>query len=213
MREQHWGYRILRTIVLALSSLLFRVRVQGRRNVPPRGPYVIAPSHRSAVDIVFAAYVTKRRIRFMAKKEWWEHKLAARLFEALGTFPVDRDGADRQALKAALGALADGEPVAIFPEGTRRSGPVLGELAEGVAYVALKAGVPIVPVGIGGGEEILPSGVTRPRLHRGAVVVGAPIVVDQVAGTVKRSQMGEVTKELRDRLQAAFDAAQVLAGN
>lgn len=204
-------YKVVRLVILVPCALLFRIRIRGRANVPSTGPYVLAPSHRSVMDIFFLPYVTSRRIRFMGKKEWWEKPLFAKAFTALGGFPVDRGTTDRAALKAALGALADGEPVAIYPEGTRRSGPVLGELAEGVAYVALKAGVPIVPVGLGGTEAILPSGVSFPRFVRATVVIGEPIHVEKATGAVRRSQMSELTKELRDRLQPVFDEAEALA--
>jgi 1-acyl-sn-glycerol-3-phosphate acyltransferase len=101
--------------------------------------------------------------------------------------------------------------VVIFPEGTRREGPVLGPLASGTAYVALKAGVPVVPVGIGGSERAFTRRRGIPWFSRVTVVVGDPIPVTPVEGTLKRSAIGALDDELRRRLQACFDEARALA--
>ncbi|MEY4251507.1 MAG: hypothetical protein RL691_388, partial [Actinomycetota bacterium] len=71
------------------------------------------------------------------------------MLSALGAFPVTRGSADREALKRCIAVLEAGEPLVLFPEGTRQSGPIVQPLFDGAAYVAVKAGVPIIPVGIG----------------------------------------------------------------
>ncbi len=144
--------------------------------MPPTGAYIIAPTHRSNLDTPFTAFVTKRRIRFMAKQEMFQHPLGAKFFTALGGVPVERGSPNaRAALKATRAALETGEPVAMFPEGTRRHGREVSDLFDGTAYLAVKLGVPIVPVGIGGSEEILASGKKIPKFRRVAVVIGEPI--------------------------------------
>lgn len=206
-------YRFVRFVVYVLSRLLFRVEFFGRENVPPAGPYIVAPSHRSLLDIPFAAFVTPRRVRFMAKKELFEKPFGRRVFTALGGIPVDRFATDRAALRASQVALEAGEPLAVFPEGTRHRGPVLGDLFDGAAYLALKLGVPIVPVGVGGSEQILAKGRRLPRLRRVAVVVGTPIVPPPLeTSTVRRSAILAVSEELRAELQACFDEARGRAG-
>jgi 1-acyl-sn-glycerol-3-phosphate acyltransferase len=89
---------------------------------------------------------------------------------------------------------------------------VLGDLYDGAAYVALKLGVPIVPVGIGGSEQILATQKVLPRLHRVRVVVGEPLRPAAVSGTVKRAQVKALTADLRERLQQSFDEARDQAG-
>jgi 1-acyl-sn-glycerol-3-phosphate acyltransferase len=148
----------------------------------------------------------------MAKESLFKSRFGATLFGALGAIRVERGTTDRGALRASQAALEAGEPLAIFPEGTRREGPVLGELFDGAAYVALKLGVPIVPVGIGGSEQILATQRVLPRLHRVRVVVGEPLRPAAAAGTVKRSEVRALTSELRGRLQQSFDEARTLAG-
>jgi 1-acyl-sn-glycerol-3-phosphate acyltransferase len=206
-------YRVARTIVLGLCKVVFRVRVAGRENVPVSGAYIVAPTHRSNLDTPFAAFITTRRIRFMAKKELFNQPQFAKLFIALGGVPVERGSPNaRAALKATQAALEAGEPVAVFPEGTRRNGREVTDLFDGTAYLAVKLGVPIVPVGIGGSEEILASGKKLPRLRRVAVVVGTPILPPPDATTRKRSDLAAITAELQVELQRLFDEAMDLAG-
>jgi 1-acyl-sn-glycerol-3-phosphate acyltransferase len=157
-------YRVVRAVILTPFKAVFLVRVRGREKVPHTGAFVVAPSHRSLMDIFFTGYITRRRIRFMAKQELFEKPFLAWLFTVLGGFAVERGSADRAALRAAQEALEDGEPVAIFPEGTRRHGRDIVGLFDGGAYLATRLGVPIVPVGIG--AEQIPAGGTLPRPHR-----------------------------------------------
>jgi 1-acyl-sn-glycerol-3-phosphate acyltransferase len=204
-------YRIGRVILTGGCRLLFGVRVTGKENVPPTGVYIVAPSHRSLFDIPIAAVITPRRIRFMAKESLFSTRFGTWLFSALGAIRVERGTTDRGALRASQAALEAGEPLAIFPEGTRREGPALGDLYHGAAYVALKLGVPIVPVGIGGSEQILATGRLLPRLHRVRVVVGEPLRPTAAVGRVKRSDVAALTDELRASLQTCFDAARAQA--
>lgn len=205
-------YRVARAVVLSPCKVLFRVRVRGVEKVPRAGAYVLAPSHRSILDIPFAAFVTRRRIRFMGKKELWESRFGARAWTALGGFPVERGTADRSALRSAREVLEAGEPLAVFPEGTRQRGPEIQKLFEGACYLAARARVPVVPIGIGGSEEILASGRSIPRLRRVAVVVGDPILPPDHEGPARRSEIAAMTRRLHGELQGLFDEARALAG-
>jgi 1-acyl-sn-glycerol-3-phosphate acyltransferase len=206
------AFWVVSGIIISVLRVVFRVRVHGREKVPRTGAFVVAPSHRSIMDIFFTGYVSRRRIRFMAKEELFKNPLLGWLISTFGGFPVDRGSADRAALRAARSALEGGEPVAVFPEGTRSSGPEIGELFDGAAYLATRLGVPIVPVAIGGSEEILPSGKVFPRLHRVAVVVGEPILPPRHEGRVRRGEVRQVTDQLAVELQKRFDDALALAG-
>ena len=104
--------------------------------------------------------------------------------------------------------LEAGEPLVLFPEGERKSGPVVQPMFDGAAYVALRAGVPIVPVGIGGSERVMPKGakVIYPRKVR--VIVGEPLTLPaHGSGRVPRSQTQEMSALLHERLQQLFDEA------
>jgi 1-acyl-sn-glycerol-3-phosphate acyltransferase len=101
----------------------------------------------------------------------------------------------------------------LFPEGTRQSGPIVQPLFDGAAYVAVKAGVPIIPVGIGGSERVMPKGSKMIYPRKCVLVVGEPIIaaMDET-GRVPRSAVKDVTSRLYEDLQRLFDEAQRLAG-
>jgi 1-acyl-sn-glycerol-3-phosphate acyltransferase len=200
-------YAFWRTVIVTLARVVFGVQVRGRDRVPRSGTFILAPSHRSTLDIPLAAAVTTRRMRFMAKRELWNGKFWSWVFDELGAVPVDRDGGDRAALRVLEAALLEGEPIVVFPEGTRCAGPELSPLFSGAAYLALKQGVTIVPVGIGGSEEIIMRRRAIPRFSRVCVVVGEPIVCERTDGTIKRSAITAANDELRVRLQACFSEA------
>jgi 1-acyl-sn-glycerol-3-phosphate acyltransferase len=210
-------YGVVWIFVTGFVRLVWRLRVRGAEKVPTEGACILAPSHRSMMDIPFLACTTRRRIRFLGKRSVFEWPVIGRLFFTLGSFAVERDGDDRSALRAALTILErDGEPMAVYPEGTRRRGGKIAELQPGAAYLAMRAGVPIVPVGIAGTEEILhePDGTTRrfPRLSRVAIVVGDPIYPPARDGAVKRAIVNELSARLRDELQRLFADAYALRG-
>jgi len=212
-RDELLAYWFFRVLVAGLCKMLWRIKVVHPERVPATGACVLAPSHRSLLDTPFLACVTKRRIRFMGKAEMWKYGWSAKFFSALGGFPVDRGGPDRAAMRAAEAALAGGEPLGMFPEGTRRSGPVVEDLHDGVAFVAARMGVPLVPIGIGGSERILARGRKLPRLTRVVLVVGEPIQPPtRVAGTsLRRGDVAALTEQLREAVQALFDEAEAAA--
>ena len=142
----------------------------------------------------------------------WKFKPAGWLLEALGAFPVRRGAADREALKNALEVLERGESLVVFPEGTRRFGTEVVDLREGASYLALRANVPIVPVGIGGGERVMRRGARFPRPGRVTVVVGEPIDPaqfrsDRDSARISRSAARDLTEALAARLQMLFAEA------
>jgi 1-acyl-sn-glycerol-3-phosphate acyltransferase len=211
--ELAW-YQVARGICYGVAVAMWRYRVVGRENIPKSTAFVIAPSHRSYIDSPLAGCIVARHVRYMGKSGAFEKPLRGALFRSLGGFPVRRGAADREALRLTEGALAAGEPVVVFPEGGRRSGPVLGELLDGPAYVATRVNVPILPVGIGGTERAMPVGSKMARPGRVVLVVGKPLWPPalQSNGRVPRERLRQLTERLRVELQAVFDEARQLAG-
>jgi 1-acyl-sn-glycerol-3-phosphate acyltransferase len=207
-----WFYRCVRPWLTGIPWLIYRVRIEGREHLPPTGGFVIAPSHRSMMDILFTARVTTRRVRFMGKASLFKVPVLGAFFTALGGFPVARDGTDRKAVRDSVKMLEAGDVLCVYPEGTRQNGPAIQPLQPGAAYLALRAGVPIVPVGIAGAEEIMRKHKDPfPRFGRVTIVVGPPIVPEaRASGVVARDKVDAMSAELADALQVVLDAANVM---
>ncbi|HWC39054.1 MAG TPA: lysophospholipid acyltransferase family protein [Acidimicrobiales bacterium] len=217
-------YTVARAVLVGWCRLYHRLTVEGSENVPTEGPYILAPVHRSIIDTFAVGAVTRRRLRYMGKEELWKVAWFGRIIEALGAFPVHRDVTDREAFRRCVAVIEGGEPLVLFPEGTRRTGPTVVDLREGATYLAARTDVPIVPVGIGGSEMALQKGTRFPRPVKIHVVVGEPIRV-KVAGEqssssgsgrradrLSRRELHEATERLRAELQVLFDQARVRAG-
>ncbi len=210
-------YRVMWSLIWVAARILFRVEVHGRENVPASGAFILSPgAHRSNLEIFLVCLVTRRRLRYMGKDSLWKNPASDWFFSSLGGFPVNRDGADREALNQTLDLVGQGEAVVMFPEGTRRSGPTIepDHMRDGVAYVASRAQVPVVPVGIGGSERAMPAGAKYIRPSKMVVVVGEPLtpVPLKESGRVSRSGVRTLTEDLRRTLQGLFDDAQRRAG-
>jgi 1-acyl-sn-glycerol-3-phosphate acyltransferase len=205
-------YDTIRLIVGGGSSAAYRVRIEGREKLPSTGGYVLAPSHRSMMDIPFAAWLSRRPLRYMGKASLFRIPVAGWFFRRLGGFEVARDGTDRKALRDSIAMLQGGDVLLVYPEGTRQNGEKIAPLQPGAAYLALRAGVPVVPVGLAGTEEIRRGHRAKfPRFGRVAMVVGDPILTPpRDSGVVPRDQVDALTSRLHDALQDVFDRANEL---
>jgi 1-acyl-sn-glycerol-3-phosphate acyltransferase len=208
-------YAFLRVAVYWFCRLFWRVEINGREHVPTTGPFILSPVHRSNVDTLLASTVTKRRLRYMGKDAMWKYRWSAWFFTKGGGFPVHRGTADREAMRTVVHVLERGEPVVMFPEGTRQSGPVVETLYDGPAYVATRTGAPIVPVGIGGSERAMPKGAKFIRPLKIVLVIGQPLEPAVVAAgrSAPRRAVRDLTEQLRAELQKLFDEAQARAGS
>jgi 1-acyl-sn-glycerol-3-phosphate acyltransferase len=208
-------YRVTRAAVVGICRTYWRATYEGLENVPRSAAYVLAPVHRSFIDFGLVSKVDTRRIRYMGKDSLWKVAWFGRFISALGAFPVRRGSADREALRRCMDIIRSGEPLVLFPEGTRRSGPVVQELYEGAAYVAIRTGVPILPVGIGGSERALPKGKRLPRPVKVHVIVGPPLVPPppKASGHPSRGALRELTDRLHAEVQRLFDEARRAVGD
>lgn len=201
-------YAFARLAMLGLFRALWDVQIEGAEHVPPAGAYILAPVHRNNIDTVLTGLVRPRRPYYLAKASLWTYRPAGWLWSVLGGFPVQRDARDLEALRRCVRVLQSGEPLVVFPEGTRRSGPALGRLEEGAAYLSLRTGAPIVPIGIGGSEDALPKGSALPRRAKINLVVGEALEPPRTESRIPRHEMGELTERLRVVLQGLFDQAE-----
>jgi len=201
-------YAVVRGLVVGICRTYLRLRVIGVENIPKEGPFVFAPTHRSTIDIPVASAATRRRMRFMGKDSIWKYKLIGKVMTGLGAFPVTRGTADLEALKRCIAILNSGEPLVMFPEGTRHYGPEVQPLFDGAAYVALKTGVPIIPAAIAGTEDVMRSGSKAIRFKKCRMVIGKPIAAEVPGGgRASREQISELTVKLQHEMQLLLDEA------
>jgi 1-acyl-sn-glycerol-3-phosphate acyltransferase len=202
-------YYFVRYVVVGFCKVFWRESVEGREHIPKHGPFILSPVHRSNIDSPLVAAVTRRRLRYMGKQEMWKYKASAAFFDAMGGFPVNRGAADREAIRKCMEVLEGGEPLVLFPEGTRRSGPIVDEMFEGAAYLSTKTGAPIVPVGIGGSEPAMPKGAKFIKPVKVHLVIGPPLYPEPTTnGKAPRRAVHELNERLKAELQRLFDEAQ-----
>ncbi len=138
----------LRVVTWTYVRLFHRLEssLGARDPLPPDGPVLVVANHQSGVDPFFVAVLTGRPVHFLMAREYYEIPVLRWLFKGLGCIPVNRDGNDLGATKAALGLLRAGKVVGIFPQGgIREASDDLGEGKSGVALLALKTGASVVP--------------------------------------------------------------------
>ena len=207
------AYGFGRNTVVGFCLTWTRLRVEGKQHVPKEGIFILAPTHRSILDTPIASAVTRRRMRFMGADKWWKNKWFGKLLTACGGFPVSRGTADREALKRCIAVLEEEQPLVLFPEGERKSGPTVQPLFDGAAYIAAKTGAPIVPVAIGGSERVMPKGAKFIYPKKVYVIIGEPIPAPTGANPKEQREAARVlTHQLHARLQELFDEAQRKAG-
>ncbi len=149
--------RIIRNILLfalrVAMKLVMKLNASGWENVPRTGPVIMMINHIAFLDPVILTGIFPRYLISMAKVEAIEDKIIGPIIKAFDAFPVNRGAGDRQALRTAFDVLDAGLALLIAPEGHRSENTALGEAHEGIAYVAQRAHVPIVPVAISGTEQ------------------------------------------------------------
>ena len=190
-------YRLLKYVILGpLLRVLFRPRIEGLENVPASGAAIVAGNHLSFSDHFLMPAILPRRITFLAKAEYFtgpglKGRLTAAFFRSAGQIPVDRSGgsASQSAIDAGLDVLAKGELLGIYPEGTRSHDGRLYRGRTGVAVMALRAGVPVVPCAMVGTFELQPPGRVVPRLGRVTIRFGRPLDFGRFAGLADRREI------------------------
>jgi 1-acyl-sn-glycerol-3-phosphate acyltransferase len=193
-------YWVVKGALTPVLGVCFRIKVEGRENVPKRGPVILASNHRSFLDSIFIPLVLRRRVTFVAKAEYFDDPKTAWFFRGVGQIPIRREGgsASERALASAAEVLAAGGVFGIYPEGTRTRDGFLHRGHTGVARLSLRTGTPIVPVGLIGTDEVQPVDKRMPRIFRRVTLrFGEPLDAARYADAdVEHLALRELTDEV-----------------
>jgi 1-acyl-sn-glycerol-3-phosphate acyltransferase len=200
-----WAINILRPIVASTCWLFWRIRYQGRENIPSSGGLIIAANHQTYLDPFWLAGPIPLPVRFLAWNEALAWPIIGKLMRLLGAWPLQLEGSDPAAIRRSLQWLRDDGALVIFPEGGR--GKADGSMIRfkgGAVRIALEAGVPILPVTIRGGHRVWPAGRRLPRL-RGVEVIYHPLhEVNQMAGEDARDCARRESEDLAKIIGSAL---------
>lgn len=193
-----WSYWFCRFLCQCTVVLLLRTRVFGLRRFPAHGGVLLVSNHQSFLDPVLATMALPREGNYMARDSLFRKKWFKNLIEFLNAFPVKRGTADMVAIKETMRRLKDGRVVLVFPEGTRTPDGCVGPMLAGLATVARKCQVPIVPTLIDGVFQAWPRDRLLPGFGDVVVEYGEAILPADYA----RMSPDELTAEIRRRIIA-----------
>ena len=186
----------VRVVGTGLARTVLSLHVEGAEHVPVDGPVLLAGNHSGILDGPLVFFLSPRPASLLTKSEvfvgFW-----ARACGWLGLIPVHRGQADRAALQAGLAHLRDGGALGVFPEGTRGSGS-FDEITDGLAYLALRSGAPVVPIAVTGTGAALPKGKAIPKLRAPVrIAFGPPVTIDAGGDPRARSTVRAAAEQLR----------------
>ena len=200
-------FELTRLVARLVIPLIANLRTEGIANIPRTGPVILAMNHIHWTDIPLAALRVPRVTHYMAKAELFGKPLLGGFIAMMGAFPVRRGEGDREAIRTAERLLDAGEMMAIFPEGHRSDYGPLIPAHPGAGYIALRSGVPIVPVAISGTRQIFKGfhyGPFRPKV---TIRYGKPFTLG-AGGKVSKEALGPATDEIMRRIAAMLPPEQ-----
>jgi 1-acyl-sn-glycerol-3-phosphate acyltransferase len=209
--EIQGSLKIIEFVYWSYCVIWHRLRIDRRAPLPERGPAILICNHTCGIDHVLLQAASDRILGFMVAREYYENRLLNRWCRLVNCIPVNRDGRDFTATRAALRALKDGRVLPIFPEGhiVPESGRRIDEMKPGTAYLALHSGVPVIPAYLWGTPEtnkIVKSLLTPSRSR---VVFGKPIDLSDIPSDRAGDKAAQA--EVNERFTAALLALQAEA--
>ena len=213
MKMRTWFYAPGSWLTRFAMLFLGPLRYEGLDNVPRTGAFILVSNHISLLDPLIigstAGQLAGRLVHFMAKQELRSWPLIGWLATQAGVYFVRRGEGDRAAQRLSLELLAEGEPIAVFPEGTRSRTGVLGEPRDGAALLAMRTGVPLLPVSITGSNRLFRKGARLPRRSRVTVRIGEPFrLTRQASGRIDRTELAAGTDRIMRSIAALLPPAQ-----
>ena len=193
-------YLIPKLTIIPLVNLWIK-EINGLKNIPKKGAFIIAANHASYLDhLMIAGTIIShfdRKVHFLSKKEHFDNPLKAAWHTHVGAIPMDRERGGKEALNVAIKALREGKLIVIHPEGKRSLTGKLQKAKTGVARLALKSKSPVIPVGLIGTFEILPKGKYIPKLKKAVMNIGKPMYFDKYYGKpITKRLLREITTKI-----------------
>jgi 1-acyl-sn-glycerol-3-phosphate acyltransferase len=202
MKGTPFWYSILRGLAIIVFKIFFAIRIEGKENIPYQEGAILASNHLSYLDPIVLGILVPRRVNFMAKEELFENFLFRWVIVRLGAFPIKKEGIDGTTYKKILKLLRKREVVVLFPEGTRSIDGTIGQLHTGIARIALKADVPLIPIIVWGTEKVLPRGKKLIRLARIRARAGKPLKKNITSNRkITRKDIEELQNELEKKMR------------
>lgn len=174
--------RLLRPIFRGLFHVLSRVEITGREHVPESGAYLVATNHISLFEPPLVLAFWPEPLEAVGASEIWERRGQSLLVRLYGGIPVQRGSIDREPLRTMVAVLKAGRPLLIMPEGGRSHKPGLRRAHAGIAYIADKVYIPIVPVGITGTTEDYFERAKRGERPQLEMSIGGPFYLPSIEG-------------------------------
>lgn len=182
----------IRWLFMQLFTKIWSLKVYGREHVPIEGGAIVVANHRSNWDPLIVGGALPRMVYFMAKEELFHNYFLGKICRILGAFPLQRGKVDKVAMRTAFGILQRGDLLGIFPEGTRIRRPGLGRFHNGAASLALRLGMPVIPIALIGTDRMGKGGLP-------IAVIGEPIVVPK--GKPTPEKVKEVNNLIRNEIE------------
>jgi 1-acyl-sn-glycerol-3-phosphate acyltransferase len=194
---------LIRWIIRFVINVIARVDIQGSENIPTEGGFVIATNHLGRLDVALLFYALEGNFILTIAEKYEHHWLFGPIGNAIDGIWLDRFNADVGAIRKVLTRMKAGGILAIAPEGTRSKTEAMAEGKPGVAYLALKAGVPIVPVGLAGTEDrVVIERLKRFKKSEIKIIVGMPFTLPPI----QRKDREEVLKQYTDEIMCRIGA-------
>jgi 1-acyl-sn-glycerol-3-phosphate acyltransferase len=181
--------------------MLFNYKAYGTENIPQSGSFIMVSNHVSFLDPIAIGAFVPLPFNYIAKKELFEVRYFGWYFSKLRTIAVDTEGSAYSGMKEVIRRIKKGEPIVIFPEGTRGDGSSFLEPETGVAYLALKFGLPVLPVYVQGTEKALPIGAHFIRIRPVRAYYGKPKKYQLPDGMDKDAAYKEVSYKIMEEIK------------
>ncbi len=198
MSKMNPFYRLAYFLV-GIELSFHKIRIEGREHVPPGGCLIVS-NHVSFMDPTTVGWAVAREIYYLGRKTLFKPPFWSWFLPICNVLPIDRDGRDVSGLRRIIKMLKENHAVLLFPEGTRSPDGTLQAAEPGAGLVALKAGVPVLPVRVFGTYESLSRHTKRLTFHPIRVVIGKPYVPVVPEGRKDKEAYGPVAQEMMDKI-------------